>query len=429
MAKTSIKFAPEQLGASAERALHYVEQAGDDAPALVSEWINTANAAAVQAVAELGKGSARKSARRGLNVLKARGVAIPEAPRSGRLAAADQAPTDLMRQAWLLPPDSSGTEGLVLAERQPSGSYQACFVFFRHNQNILRVQSGSLGLSKIKESMLQSLGSAGYAPVSVPWAWAQYRVADRRAWHQRNGVPEPLGMMGTEKLILNAPAAPTHPFDEEGLALGDEDADKLARDSAVLHQWPEFRSWLPGERAIQELLLHLGRRLGPEPPSSKEELDPIVREQVAAATDRYFTPERRAVLANRMKDSGLSVLARLGEHAALQVAAVIHVIEGAGLITNPPSDVKFLTSYFDKALALLAAQQGGQLRIPIPRSTDSADANSGDAQVAAPEALTSEGLTSEELTSEGLSTSPIEPLPAEAPAPEAPRAPAAVEGT
>jgi hypothetical protein len=407
MAKTSSHFAPEQLDASAERALQFAHQAGPDAPALVSEWIKVANAAAVHAVAELGQGLARKAARRGLNVLKARGVTIPQTPRTSRLATGPDSAPGEARQAWLLPPDSSGTEGLVLAERQPSGSYQACFVFFRHGQNIVRVQSGTLGLSKIKESMQQSLGGAGYAPVNVPWAWAQYRIADRRAWHTARNTPEPLGMMGTEKFLQDAPAvAPTHPFDEEGLELGDEDAEKLARgDSGVLHQWPEFRSWLPGERAIQELLVHLGRRLGPQPPTSKEELDPIVREQVAAATDRYFTPERRAVLANRMKDSGLSVLSRLGEHAALQVAAVIHVIQGAGLITNPPSDVKFLTSYFDKALALLAAQQGGQLRIPIPRAAGQ---------------QTSEEETAEESAADEL---PVPPAP-----PEAQQAPAPAEG-
>jgi hypothetical protein len=128
------------------------------------------------------------------------------------------------------------------------------------------------------------------------------------------------------------------------------------------------------------LLLQIGRRLPPDTRISNEQLAPVMREQVAAATDRHFTPERRAVLAQRMKDSALSVIARLGEHAGLQIAAVIHVFQGAGLITNPPSDVKFLTGYFDKALALLAAQQGGQLRIPIPRppstaATDTASAS------------------------------------------------------
>jgi hypothetical protein len=362
MAKSSSSFATEQLEASADSALGAVAAAGADGPLLVAEWIRVSNAGAVQAVAELGEGAARKAARRGLSVLKARGVTIPEVPRKSRPG------TEAERVAWLLPPDSTGTEGLVLAERQASGSYNTAFVYFRDGQNILRVQTGTIALSKIRDSMSQALGGAGYPPVNVPWSWAQYRIAERRAWHLAHNVPEPLGMTATQKLLEGAPTtAPPHPFDEEGLALGDEDAEKLARDSVVLHQWPEFRSWLPPERTVQELLLQIGRRLPGDPNVSRQQLDPIMVAQVAAATDRYFTPERRAILGQRMKDSGLSVLARLGESAALQVAAVIHVIIGAGLITNPPSDVKFLTGYFDKSLALLAAQQGGQLRIPIPR--------------------------------------------------------------
>ena len=372
MAKSSISFASDQLQASADSAPAVVAAAGHDGPALVEEWIKAANAAAVAAVAERGEGLARKAARRGLNVLKARGVSVPVAARTGRLASAS---ADLLQQAWLLPPDSTGTLALILAERQSSGSYNAAFFYFRDGLDIVRVQSGSLGLAKIKDSMNQALGGAGYGPIAVPWPWAQYRVAERRAWHLANNAPEPLGMTAAQKLLEGAPTSePAHPFDEEGLALGDEDAEKLARESAVLHQWPEFRAWLPPERALQELLVHVGRRLPTDHQATSDELAPIIAREVAAATDRYFTPERRAVLARRMKDSALSVLSRLGEHAALQVAAVIHVIRGAGLITNPPSDVKFLTGYFDKAIALLAAQQGGQLRIPVPRPLASGDA-------------------------------------------------------
>jgi len=396
MPKTSSSFTPEQIGADADRALSLISQAGTGAEALVDEWVRAGNARAVQAVAEQGQGLARKAARRGLSVLKARGVALPSETRTGRIASiggvsmgsAVSAPASA-REAWLLAPDGSGALGVVLAERQPGGSYHTCFVFFRDGQNILRAQSGQLALSKIKETMQQALGSAGYGAVSVPWAWAQHRVAERRAWHAARKVPEPFGLGALDKLLEGAPAEPPgHPFDDEGLTLADEDAEKLARDSGALHQWPEFRSWLPPDRAVRELLLNLGRRLGPEPPTNKEQLDPIVRELVAAATDRYFTPERLAVLARRLKDSGLSVLTRLGETSALQVAAVIHVIRGAGLITNPPSDVRFLTAYFDKAMGLLAARQGGQLRIPIPRGARPAPADGGSAesQEAPPEA-------------------------------------------
>jgi hypothetical protein len=392
MVSSSSRLTTEQLEAGAEGALGAVAAAGADAEALVTEWIKASNAAALAAVAEQGEGLARKAARRGLSVLKSRGVRIPEVPRKARPAA----PGEVARQAWLLPPDSGGVVGLVLAERQSSGSYNAAFVYCRDGQNILRVQTGTLALSKIKETMAQALGGAGYGPVGVPWAWAQYRVAERRAWHLAQNVPEPLGMTAAQKLLEGAPTvAPPHPFDEEGLALGDEDAEKLARDSGVLHQWPEFGSWLPPERSVQELLMQIGRRLPPEPNISKERLEPVMREQVAAATDRHFTPERRAVLAQRMKDSALSVIARLGEHAGLQVSAVIHVIQGAGLITNPPSDVKFLTGYFDKALALLAAQQGGQLRIPIPRPPSAAATDTANAATAPGDEAPSAGENAE----------------------------------
>jgi hypothetical protein len=89
-------------------------------------------------------------------------------------------------------------------------------------------------------------------------------------------------------------------------------------------------------------------------------------EQIAAATDRYFTPERRAQLVNALKDAALSVLARDGEEKALQLSALAKVSAEAGLITNPPREIPFLRGYFEKAVSLLAMQNQGRLRIPVP---------------------------------------------------------------
>lgn len=377
------RFAPDQIQANADQALRTLEQAGADAALLVEEWVKAGNAAAIQVTAEHGTGAARKSARRGLNVLKSRGIAVPQSgPRTGRIGSEVAG----VRQAWLLPPDPNGVLGIVLADPLPGGSYQACSVFFRENREILRVQSGQLSLSKLDKNMRDSLGGAGYGPVPVPWAWAQWRLADRRNWHAERRVAEPLGWMGAERLLEGQPMeAPPHPFEEARLQPAPEDVARLARDSASLHQWPEFRSWLPGERALQEMLLNIGRKFGPTPPTAKEEIDPIIREQVIAATDRYFTPERRAVLANRMLDSGLSVLHRLGEEAARHLNAVIQTVRGAGLITNPPSEVGFLSAFFDKAMAVLAAQQGGRLRVPIP-APNAAPSAEAEADPLAPDA-------------------------------------------
>ena len=86
-----------------------------------------------------------------------------------------------------------------------------------------------------------------------------------------------------------------------------------------------------------------------------------------SATDRYFTPERRENLSRVMKDSALSVLSREGEVRTLEVVATMKNIRDAGLITNPPHEVGFLRGFFDKAISAMAYQDGGRLRIPMPR--------------------------------------------------------------
>jgi hypothetical protein len=45
---------------------------------------------------------------------------------------------------------------------------------------------------------------------------------------------------------------------------------------------------------------------------------------------------------------------------------VAAAVVAAGLITSPPHEIPFLRGFFQKALAILASQQGGQLSIPVP---------------------------------------------------------------
>lgn len=366
MNQSSASFSTEQLQASAEEAPRIAAAAGAAAEALVTEWVKLANAAAVNAVAEHGEGAARKAARRGLSVLKARGVAIPKSTRTATLQ--DAAVTAAEPVAWLLPPDVSGNEAVVLARPEASGRLRTSFVFFRDGQRVLRVQNAVLALSKIKQHMAQSLGSTSYSPVVVPWGWAQHRVLTLKRWHAEHGVPEPLGLAGVSELLGDAPSEPPpHPFDQQGLALSDEEATARAKTSSELHRFPEFRSWLPTPNALEELLVKLGERLGNTPTPDKAALDEMVRQEVVAATDRYFTPERRTRIVERLKDCGFSVLTRLGREEGLQVAAVIRAVEQAGLITNPPSEIGFLRAFFDKGLAFMASRQGGQLRVPVPQ--------------------------------------------------------------
>jgi hypothetical protein len=234
----------------------------------------------------------------------------------------------------------------------------------------------------LKDSF-QRASRGAYRAVNVPVEYARYRIASARQRQKERGLAETLGFANGEALLAGAPSEVEHPFDAEGLELADEDVKELAAKSGLLHQLAEFASWLPDKAAVDELLAKVGETLTPGEPPDQAKFEASLKEQVLAATDRYFTPERRAQLVLSMKDSAISVLAREGETRALDVVATMKAVEQAGLITDPPRDVPFLRAFFEKAIAVLLAQGNGQLRVPIPRPAGAAsDAASAPAEAA-----------------------------------------------
>jgi hypothetical protein len=363
--KSSKPLAAADLSASAEQALAALERAGDQSGTLVEAWVKAGNAGAVNVAAERGVGPARKAARRGLNVLKARGVSVP-AERHVASVAGEKAPE--VAEALMLAPDSGGSVCLVLTSRSATSRAHSVFVYLHDDFGIHRVNVGDLSQSQLKDTLARALPGADYRPVKVPVSWARGRIAAARKAHALRGVPEPLGFASAASLLEPIPSEPEeHPFDGEGLELGEEDAQDLAKNSHGLHLMPEFRGWYPPKQAVDELLLKLGESFTPGTEPAPEDLQKNLEAEIQAATDRYFTPERREQLARMMKDSALSVLAREGEVRTLEVVATMKNIRDAGLITNPPHEVGFLRAFFDKAISALAYQDGGRLRIPIPR--------------------------------------------------------------
>jgi hypothetical protein len=206
-------------------------------------------------------------------------------------------------------------------------------------------------------------------------------------------------MTNASALLMPVPETPPeHPFDAEGLELSDEDAEELSKSSANLHMLPEFASWLPDRQSVDELLAKVGEKLTPGEEPAQELLESLIREEIASATDRYFSPEAREQLLSLMKDAALAVLAREGEVRALQVVAAMMAVRKAGLITDPPHEVPFLRAFFDKAVGILIAQSGGRLRIPVRAAREAAqpEASSAEGEPAAdaappPEASENEG--------------------------------------
>ena len=366
LSKSSVSLAAADLSASADNALAALGNAGENAAALVEAWVKAGNAAAVNVASESASGAARKAARRGLNVLKARGIAVPT---TNHVTSVTGEKSPEIAEALMLAPDSGGSVCIVITSRTATSRAHTVFVYLHDDFGIHRVNVGDLSQSQLKDALTRALPGADYRPVKVPVPWARARIAAARKAHAARGVPEPLGFASTQNLLEPVPSEPEeHPFDGEGLELGDEDAQDLAKNSHGLHLLPEFRGWFPPKQAIDEMLFKLGERLTPGSEPNPEEMKTKLEEEIVSATDRYFTPERREALARAMKDSALSVLSREGEVRALEVVAIMKNIRDAGLITNPPHEVGFLRAFFDKAISAMAYQDGGRLRIPIPNA-------------------------------------------------------------
>ena len=364
--ESSATFEERLIKVDAAGALAAVREVAAQGDSLVQAWVAAGNAGAVAEVAERGDGSARKSARRALNVLRSRGVAVPERKRVAVLAAGDSAETV---EAWMMAPDSGGMQLFAITSRGPSGRYRASFVYLHGSLGVARVDSTTMSQSQLKEYFAKILPGAGYGATPVPVEWARYRIADARRIQAERKLAEPLGFTTAAPLLDPAPPGPvTHPFDDEGFELSDEDAAELAKSSSTLHNSPEFRSWLPTNAAMQELLVNVGSKLTPGETPDPQVVTNHLTNEVSAATDRFFAPEVREELIRRMKDSALSALARDGEQKALEIAAAMKTIQKCGLVTDPPRDVPFLKAFFDKAVALMLAQSGGRLRIPVPAS-------------------------------------------------------------
>jgi hypothetical protein len=361
--KPKSAFEDRLLTATAESALAALKEAGPRAEALIDAWRDAPNAEAVVEASEHGDGPVRKAARRALNVLRSRGVAIPTLKRVAALT--PKGAPDVV-EAWMMAPDSGGMQMVAVTSRAPSGRYRGAFVFLHGSQGIARVENASMSQSQLKEYFGKLLPGAGYGATLVPADWARFTIAAARRVHKDRSLPEPLGFTTAASLLEPVPPeAPPHPFDDEGLEMADEDALEMAKGSAALHNVPEFRSWLPSNSAMEEVLIKVGQKLTmgetPEPGVVTEHL----KTETEAATDRYFSPDVREELLKRMKDSALSVLAREGEQRGLEVAATMKAIAKCGLVTDPPRDVPFLKGFFDKGVAMMIAQGGGRIRIPV----------------------------------------------------------------
>jgi hypothetical protein len=362
--KAASVFDEGTLSAGWETAKEALKRAGDRAVALVEAWFGGSNAEAIAATAEAddSPGPVRKAARRALNVLKSRGIAIPSKPHVARVA---ETKPDVLEAAFI-PPDSTGTTSITITSRDSSGRYHIAEVIAREPVGILHAGSGWLSGSQLKEGRSRAAESMGVSPVSVPVEWARHRIAEAQKLNATSKQVLPLGLERCRELIEPVPEqAPKHPVEDLEVDVSSEMAWARAPGSAALHEEPEFRGWLPDRRVLEEVLQGVGKRLGPDGLKDSGRVSAALDEEILSATDRFFSPDVRNLVSGRMRDAAISVRARKGDARAADVLAVARAVREAGLITSPPREIPFLVAFVQKGIGALAQQGGGSLRIPM----------------------------------------------------------------
>ena len=183
-------FPKNELSVSADGALAALGRFPEHGVQLVEAWVKNNNAAAVAEAADRAAGPVRKAARRGLSVLRSRGVTVPEKGRVAKLASSSEPETT---EAWMLAPDTAGNVLLVIASRSKTSRYKAAFFFVHDVQGVQRVEVSELSHSGLKKSIARVLPSARYKPVSVPVEWAPPPRGAGQGGPRRNGKASALG--------------------------------------------------------------------------------------------------------------------------------------------------------------------------------------------------------------------------------------------
>jgi hypothetical protein len=350
-------FPPDWLAAGADRARELVEEAGERGADLIAAWVACKNAAAVAEVAadDESPAPARKAARRGINVLKSRGVAIPERSRANPRPVV---PAETF-EAWFRPPDASGTSAFTLGARGAGGRYRLVDVIIKEGVGLVSVAGMEMSRTQLRETFDGIEQRFGHGPAPVPIAWARGRIAAARAENGVRGTPVPLGFGQHGDLLGKAPAPlPPHPADDAGLAWPGRD-EALAR-SGKLHAEPELRGWLPEPSAMQELLRTVDQEKETLIGADRAATEAKVVALIERVTDAYFTAEQRAKTALRMKDAAISILARGETARAADLIVTARATEAEGPVA---SAIPFLRGLFEKAFGLAAARAaraGGQ---------------------------------------------------------------------
>lgn len=275
-----------------------------------------------------------KEARRGLHVLKTRGVAVPEPPRPA-------APPPPPRAEEPAPPtyasaiDGRGERAVWIARTIPGRGIEVGQAVISDVAGLVDLQVGVLGRKEFRafaKGLVERGATMGLAELDRERA--KSLVAAARARNETSGqrVPE-----GADRWLAGlGPAAPAEDPALRFPPLPDDEERTLVADSAKLHDLPLLAGWLADEPLLRELATRLDEvAVSPLYVDERQRADGAAA-AIARAVDGALEGDRRALLAARLFEVA-DHLERRGDaaHARLAAATARAVRRGADAASIP----------------------------------------------------------------------------------------------
>lgn len=283
-----------------------------------------------------------KEAKRGLHLLRSRGVAVPEPPRSRPAAA--PAPPDLPLPAYASAVDVGGEQVIWIARGMPGKGIEVAQAVLSDTDGLVELEVGVVGRKEWRQlvsGLLERGETLGVG--SLPRERALGLVRAARARNEASGRPVP---QDADPWLAQQGPAPEPP-DPAGafppLAAGEE-ADALAA-SAHLHELPLLRSWLADEAFLRGLAVKLDEvAVSPLYIDERQRAEQMER-VLSDGVDAYFDAARRRLLSSRLFRMAEHLAERGDPAHARAAAAAARALAGG----TPPSAVPFARLLVEKA--------------------------------------------------------------------------------
>ncbi len=343
---------------------HQAEAAGRLSDALARAVVEAAvqieHGGFLKAVAETGNKSASGAARRGLAILKSRGIEVSVEATGEAIYRPESLPPEELR-CLVSTHDTLGDRLLWIPRPHRGGGIQLITVVLSDAQGITRVELDEVNrrsLRRLRDDTLERGAHHGVALVDISLPRAKGLIAAARQKLTR-GLD-----IDEEALLSNLSGDPreAEPAARRDPPLPEPLESQRLGESALLHDEPAVATWYPDEAAARELGLKLDEVMTSSLYVDDRQRVEQAEREIDRAVERYFDEGRRKTYANRLFELVESFRqSNRAEAAARAGAAARALASGAA-----PTAVPFCRRLFEKLLRKPLAVAGARPAEPEP---------------------------------------------------------------